>query len=394
MSKGIAVVSGSSDLKHKLMDNGVAELGVTNAVSTLSGTVVLLGETSSDLATRINTTKGNVTQRITTSTTAADQTTGEKTAEVNTTSEEMVGNTSRTHGAGGGTYAVGGNLFLCDQQLDNQLSASRDSITTVNGGTGVDGSLAKAIDQYLKGPGLTGNLATISALSASILDTDLTGTVAIAISQMKNSVYHGTASVTATSDNLSASLANIAAQTVTAVAKEGVLDGKINLAVTSIGLDASDRSLSYSGTDYLDGNDVNGANINSIKLAQDELVYQHGLNVTRLAAMTGAVGAAKTETAQMTVIANKVAKFKGDVTIGSSFTAPYCSTVNGAGDELQSPAAPENGEFMYVSIDAATWSARPVTGMKFKGSTETLPENNKFYFFENGHWFASPFHSE
>ena len=42
MTKGIAVVSGSSAVKHKLMDDGVAELGHADAISTLSGTVTVL----------------------------------------------------------------------------------------------------------------------------------------------------------------------------------------------------------------------------------------------------------------------------------------------------------------------------------------------------------------
>jgi hypothetical protein len=374
--KGLAVISGSGenqgDIKHKLLADGDVSLGATGATSTLSGTINVLGM-DPNLVSTINTLSGTVVGRITTSLAAAGPS-GTKTVEVNTTSVEMVGDANRLHGTATGTFTTGSTtLYASDVALDNQLSASRDSITTVTGGTDVDGSLAKAIDQHLKGPGLTGTLATISALSSSILDTDLTGTVATAISQMKNSVYHGTASVTATSDNLSASLANIAAQTVTAVAKEGILDGKINAAVTSIGLEA-DRSLSYSGTDYIDAQ-------TTIKGAQDTLEAKHSgptnSNVTRLATMTGSA----LTTAEMTVVAGQTASFSGDVTT-TEFTAPHHNAVPAYlldGASLKADMSDHEGEMIYLT--AATAIA-PFT------------VENKFYFCENGQWFMSPFYND
>ena len=151
MSKGIAVVSGSSDLKHKLMDNGEVSMGVTGAVSTLSGTIQLLGETTNNLATRINTTKSDVTTQISNS----SNTTSTKQSEVDTTSTEMVGDTTRAHGTAAGNYIAGAaSLHAADAALDNQLSASRDDITLVNADKNTAGSLAYAIDQHLKGTGL------------------------------------------------------------------------------------------------------------------------------------------------------------------------------------------------------------------------------------------------
>ena len=98
MAKGLAVISGASDQKHKLMDDGTATMGVTSAVSTLSGTVDVAGESSSNLATRINTESGSLASQMGTSTT----TSGTMNTEIGNTSTTMVGDTSRDHGVGSG----------------------------------------------------------------------------------------------------------------------------------------------------------------------------------------------------------------------------------------------------------------------------------------------------
>ena len=373
MSKGIAVVSGSSDLKHKLMDNGVAELGVTSAVSTLSGTIVLLDETSNNLATRINDTKSDVNSRIATATGEYN----DQDAEVNTTSTELVADTTRLHGAATGVYTNGAlSLHAADAALDNQLSASRDDITQVNADKTTPGSLARAIDQHLKGSGLTGTLLTVEALSSSIASTDLVGDVATAIQTMKDDVYGAGAGVT--TDDLAITRTAISIQEAAALLEEQDQDTMINNSSTAIGLNAN-RSLSYSAQeDYISA-------ATTINAAQGILeAQQNGTNVTRLADMTGSL----LTTAQMTVASGENATFTGDVAVGSTFTVPTVTAV--VGSKLQSPASPETGEIMYVQVGSSEWSY----GLEFKDSTETVAENNKFYFYENGHWFASPFHSE
>ena len=372
MSKGIAVVSGSSDLKHKLMDNGEVSMGVTGAVSTLSGTIQLLGETTNNLATRINTTKTDVTTQISNSST----TTNTKQGEVDTTSTEMVGDATRAHGSAAGNYIAGAlTLHAADAALDNQLSASRDDITLVNADKNTAGSLAYAIDQHLKGTGLAGTLLTVEALSSSIASTDLVGDVATAIQSMKDDVYGAGAGVA--TDDLATIRTAISSQRSAALLEEADQDTMISNSSTAIGLEA-DRSLAYSGTNYLDAK-------TSIKAAQDTLeTQQNTTNVSRLATMTGSL----LTTVQMSVVAGENATFQGDVTIGSTFAVPTVTAV--AGGKLQSPASPETGEIMYVEVGAGDWAA----GLEFADSTETVPANNKFYFYENGHWFASPFHSE
>ena len=216
---------------------------------------------------------------------------------------------------------------------------------------------------------------TVEALSSSIASTDLVGDVATAIQTMKDDVYGAGANTT--TDDLATTRTAISTQTAAAIGEEADQNTMISNSSTAIGLEA-DRSLSYSGTDYIDAQ-------TTIKTAQDTLeAQQNGTNVTRLADMTGSL----LTTVQMTVASGENATFTGDVAVGSTFTVPTVTAV--VGSKLQSPASPETGEIMYVQVGSSEWSY----GLEFKDSTETVAENNKFYFYENGHWFASPFHSE
>ena len=351
MAKGIAVRSGSlGTVKHKLMDTGVAQLGTSGAVSTLSGTVDVQGEATSNLATRLNTLGGAVTTRTTNSTGDA----GDMRDEINLVSASVDTDAS---------YGLSPSLLAKDQGFDNRLSASRDDITTLNSDHSVTGSLDNLVKVFLTGDGVDAAWNTLQALSSSLDgDADLRGTITTAVQTMKNEVSDGAPSAE-TLGAISGRLSDHISQTATP--SESGIAAKITAATSSLGLE-SDLSLSYSNSANFLGDEA------SLKAGHATLDGEMSTQRTRLTTMTD------TTITVATLTVAGAATTTGDVTFveGKDFTVPTITST----DDF--PAVADNGEMLYLEVASG-----------FVASVD-YPANNKFYFHEDGVWFPSPFHAE
>jgi len=380
MTKGIAVVSGSSAVKHKLMDDGVAELGHADAISTLSGTVTVLGS-AGDIVTRLETLSGSVRTRTTDSaTTHSPLGTNLENVRVSTAASAVDGaNNGHDYVARADTnYANSASSLLdADLKLDTQLDASKADINRINGSNTTSGSLAYQVSQRLEGTGVEETWKTLEALKTAMdADTDLRGTLTSKITAMKSEI-RGTAQ--APNDTIAAQQITLSAHNNTAEnTHEAGLTTKLSNATSSIGA-SSAFAVDYGNaeaTNYLNGKA-------SLHAADDELDKKLQSRQNRLDAMLGAAAktvdgsskAAGMRSDSLTVAANKNAEMSGDTSCEKFFT-PKVSTI------ADIEASPEEGEVFYLECSAAEFSAN---------STTEFPANNKFYFREDSQWFASPF---
>ena len=392
MAKGIAVVSGSSTLRHKFMDNGTAKLGEVGKTSKFHSVVKLEGSTA-NLATRLMGLTGTLETRIETAE-------GDRDAAIislNVVSASIETNASYTlpthtlnvvdaNQAGAAvesTYAAT-SLVDADKKISELLDDSRQLHDVLDDIETVPGSLKYMIKNYLVGTTATAMAQTLEALSASINSEDVHQDLQTEIQTVKNTVSGETNTISRT---LSAIKSTLDGHVTAASQEDADIDALINTAKNNLGITRTGATMALTyDTTGVGGSLLTGASL----YAQDTVLDNKVQDETdRLAAMTGSAdvtdrnGATIQKGTESTMLSTTTtATFKGPVTFKAGddceFRVPMYSsaaTLNGV--------TPMIGEVVYLKDTSGAFTpAGPFT------------ENNKFYFYEGTNWFMSPFYSE
>jgi hypothetical protein len=382
--KGIAVISGSAEnVKHEMDTTGDAQLGVEGSVSTLSGTIQVLG-INQDLVSTLETVSGSIVQQITDSIALMNPVSGnvEAVRQSMAASAYVDGNDNgHDYVKPDGTNYISGvdvtSLKAADIKLDTGLKNAADDLNvTVQGAAEIAGSLTNLIDTLLKGTGVDDTWATLSGLKTAMNDDSaLSASIKIKIDTMEDAIRGNDA---AAPEDLITILAGLTDHRDTAgtgaTAREAALAAKLASSKAALGLEA-DFSLDFTADapNYI--SDIPA----SLTAVDNELGTALKGRDDRLTATTGSadVGGftAGARTENLTVAAGATAAFSGSVT-ATEFTVPVFTTPPTA--FTQGDQAGNTGEVFYLQ------------------TAGTAPFNvaEKFYFCEDGEWFMSPFMAE
>jgi hypothetical protein len=387
MAKGIAVVSGSATVRHKIMDNGSAKLGEVGKTSKFHS-VVKLGDGSEtpNLANRLMGLTGTLETRITTAEGARD----DAIISLNVVSASIETNASYTlpthtlnvvdASGNENTYAAT-SLVDADKKVSELLNDSRTLHTQLNHTSEAHaGSLKQMIKDYLVGTTATTMAQTLAALSASIDSADVQGNLQTAIQQVKNDVSGETDTISRT---LSAIKTTLTGHVAAASQEDADIDTLINTAKNSLGVTRTGAAMALT----YDTSGVGGALLSGASLyAQDTVLDGKVQDETdRLAAMIGSANVAGIDfgTTSTMMSTTTTATFRGPVSFAPGQDCEFRVPVYDSAATLNAIAVPMTGEVVYLNAASASFAAAgPFT------------ENKKFYFYEGTSWFMSPFYSE
>ena len=392
--KGIAVISGSgdlaSDLKHTMTADGDANLGTADAVSTMSGTIGVLGVDGNDLVATLESKSGSIRQRtVDSAATHSPLETNLENTRIATAADAATGATPSLRGHDyvartDTNYADNAtSLKDADLKLDTQLSNSNTDIIRIQGAKTVSGSLAYQVSQRLEGTGVEDTWKTLEALQTAMdSDPDLRGTLTSKINTMKSEI-RGAAPA---DDTIAAQQAVLIAHNTTAEdTHEAGLTAKISNVTASIGA-SSTFEITYGVATYC----LTG--LTSLHAADDMLDQKLQSRQNRLDAMLGAVDKAVdgvTKTAGMrsdtlSIAAGQNAEMSGDTT-STKFIVPLYDAVPAHlkdGSALKADMSDHEGEVFYLTTAD---DSDPVLA--------PFSVAEKFYFCEGGQWFMSPFYA-
>jgi hypothetical protein len=395
--KGLAVISSGGDAKHLLYDTpdasaAMAELGADDVVSTIH-TTVDVKDMASDLASTLNAASASVETRIEASIDERDDIRGEMDNVASRLgAQENASDTDRYTYVADGTAGstIGGALSFAgaDQLLANKLVTTAQSIATLENDEDTTGSVDEAIKKYLRGAGSATVLMTVQELGASMgNDTTLSASIMTELGSLKTRIREG---VDTSLDNLEKiEQAIVAHETNTVAPAKALINERLKeVAQLCDAAAANGNSFSYSvnvNDSHTTGDKSAPAAVaqGDMLSADEALDKEHAEIRRRYNVFVGTEADASNSNYKGIETQNLTVAGATTVTNDTSFVANSNMSVPVYTATGSVPAAgTSDSQVVYLNV-ASGFAA-----------SAAFPANKKFYFCEDGEWFASPFHSE